>query len=213
MVFRIEIRCKEGVFDAAGESVCKSIQELGFQNIKRVQVVQVYTIDGAIDEKSIETIKCQLLVDPLTQDQVSYSNLSSVPIQSLPDFHTIEIAYNPGVMDPVEQSTLKGIQDLGVQGVSAVRTAKKYLLTGQMTSTEMNIVVNKILANKLIQHVVKHDDLLKSDQIKSRETSSSVIYVELIDASDRQLSKLSQEGQLFLNLDEMKAIQKNILSV
>ena len=33
------------------------------------------------------------------------------------------IAYNPGVMDPVEESTLKGIKDLGIDKVRSVRTA------------------------------------------------------------------------------------------
>ena len=66
----------------------------------------------------------------------------------------IEIAYNPGVMDPVEESALKGIRDLGIAQVQAVRRARRYLLYGNIPAQDLEIITSKVLSNKLIQHVV-----------------------------------------------------------
>ena len=43
------------------------------------------------------------------------------------------MAYNPGVTDPVKDSVMKAIKDLGILNVRAVATAKRYLLRGEVT--------------------------------------------------------------------------------
>ena len=46
------------------------------------------------------------------------------------DYKIVEVAYNPGVTDPVRDSVMKAIKDLGILNVHAVATAKRYLLRG-----------------------------------------------------------------------------------
>ena len=113
-------------------------------------------------------------------------------------------------MDPVEDSTLKGIKDLGFGGVSSVATSRQYFLHGKLSKKNLNLIVEKVLSNKLIQHVVDHShEQQRHTAASSRGDAFDLILVDLIQANDRQLMKLSQDGQLFLNLDEMKAIQKH----
>lgn len=207
MIWRIEIKHKKGVFDSLAESVRKSIEDLGLKNVSRVDITRIYNIEGSLTENQVEKICRDLLADPITQE-FSYSTGKPLAGRNSNGKHTIEITHNPGVMDPVEESTLKGIRDLNVQGVSAVRTAQQYDLYGSFSGKDISLITNKVLSNKLIQHVVDHSNLDKI-QIKSRRDKSfQLILVDLLGANRQKLMALSKDGQLFLNIDEMKAIQK-----
>lgn len=209
MIWRIEIKDKSGVFDAAGDSVLKDIIDCGIRSVQEVNVIQVYLVNGDIQESDARKIASDLLTDPVVQDCVVYAQNAKVPAAS--GCTTIEISYNPGVMDPVEESTLKGIRDLGISGISEVRTSKKYLVRGNPTKSELEFITNKVLMNKLIQHVVTDpQSQYKNFSIGSAQHRKiDLIQVELIGAKDQELLKISREGQLYLNLNEMKAIQKH----
>ncbi|MCX5665572.1 MAG: phosphoribosylformylglycinamidine synthase subunit PurS [Candidatus Omnitrophica bacterium] len=149
MLWRVEIREKDGFYDAVGESVKKDISDLGFKNrIKEVKFVYVYLIEAPVEESDIRRICEELLIDPVTQD---YSYRGSVSDEE--EYKVVEIAYNPGVMDPVEESGKKAIRDLGIEGVTQVKTAKKYLIKGNFSRKEILSISEKILFNKVIQHV------------------------------------------------------------
>lgn len=209
MIWRIEIKDKSGVFDAAGDSVLKDIIDCGIRSVQEVNVIQVYLVNGDIQENDARKIASDLLTDPVVQDCVVYAQNAKVPAAS--GCTTIEISYNPGVMDPVEESTLKGIRDLGISGISEVRTSKKYLVRGNPTKSELEFITNKVLMNKLIQHVVTDpQSQYKNFSIGSAQHRKiDLIQVDLIGAKDQELLKISREGQLYLNLNEMKAIQKH----
>lgn len=209
MIWRIEIKDKSGVFDAAGDSVLKDIIDCGIRSVQEVNVIQVYLVNGDIQENDARKIASDLLTDPVVQDCVVYAQNAKVPAAS--GCTTIEISYNPGVMDPVEESTLKGIRDLGIPGISEVRTSKKYLVRGNPTKSELEFITNKVLMNKLIQHVVTDpQSQYKNFSIGSAQHRKiDLIQVQLIGAKDQELLKISREGQLYLNLNEMKAIQKH----
>ncbi len=74
--------------------------------------MSVFLLEGNISREEVKRIGDELLIDPIVEQ---YSFDLKLPLQSL-SHHVVEIAYNPGVMDPVEASTIKGIRDLGVQG-------------------------------------------------------------------------------------------------
>ena len=210
MVWRVEIKEKEGVFDAFGEGAFKDILALGLSSVKDVRVTSVYVIDADMTAEQADLISRELLVDPITQEyQYSPSSSAALPKPQGDHHNIVEIAYRSGVMDPVEESTLKGIRDLGIKGVRSVRTAKQYHLFGKLTSREMGLIVDKVLANKLIQYVVGQEKVvLPAPSQGGNGRKIDVMIVDLVKANDRQLLQLSRQGQLFLNLGEMKAIQK-----
>src|SRR3989338_7373165 len=207
MIWRVEIKDQEHIFDAAGEGIHRDIADLGITSVTKVSVIQVFNLTGNLNEAQVRTVCAELLANKITQDYAYFSQ-DILPASASQQFRTIEIAYHPGVMDPVEESTLKGIRDLGIAEIQTVRTAKKYLLYGSVSSQELNTIVNKVLANKLIQQVVDPSAVQAKTVPFSPSRSVKVILVDLLKAKDRDLLKLSRQGQLFLNLAEMKAIQK-----
>ncbi len=209
MIWRVEIKDKETIFDAVGHAVFCDIQDLGIDTISKVLVEQVFLIEGQVTPRGIQKICKELLVDPVVQDY-QCTQKSKIPITKKKDCQIVEIAYNPGVMDPVEESTLKGIKDLGILNVCSVRTAKKYLLFGNPTKKQLEIIVNRVLSNKLIQHVVDFSSKkTKTPKKEVKQKENRAVIVDLLNLKEKELLKLSQDGQLFLNLNEMKTIQKH----
>ena len=200
MFYKIEIQDKSGIFDAAGESVKKGILDLGIKTVREVRFIQVYNLEGSISDLSAERISQELLTDRICQDY-SINRINKKPDKA--EF-IIEVAYNPGVMDPVEESTLKGIKDLGIDGVDSVKTAKKYIIRGKLSPQQLKTICDKLLYNKLIQHIVKSQELLPRNESFYR---FNLTHVELLNSSDKRLLEISKKGQLFLNLVEMRAIK------
>ena len=148
----------------------------------------------------------ELLADPVVQEY-RYAAKPFDGAQGKPS-HTVEIAYNPGVMDPVEASTVKAIRDLGIAGIRAVRTAKQYLFWGKPSKAQVAAITGRVLMNKLIQHaVVKPADPFKNIFSTASGNAFNMVTVDLLGSSDKGLRDLSRQGQLYLNLNEMRAIR------
>ncbi|MDD5596003.1 MAG: phosphoribosylformylglycinamidine synthase subunit PurS, partial [Candidatus Omnitrophica bacterium] len=201
MPYKIEVKDKAGIFDAVGNGVKKDILDLGLGSIRQVRFAQVYSIEGNLSAEEIKKICAELLLDKVSQD---YSIQRTVSLKGNGPYNVIEVAYNPGVMDPVEDSVLKGIRDLGIDGVSSVKTAKKYYLKGKLTPLQLKTIAEKLLYNKLIQHVVSQEHQAKAQV----DYEFKLFSVDLLSASDKRLSEISRKGQLFLNLAEMLQIKK-----
>ena len=202
------------MFDAVGQGIKKDIFDLGIKSVSEVRFVQVYIIEASLSEQGIRKICEELLTDRVAQDYVINSEEKKGTETS--PFFVIEVAYNPGVMDPVEESALKGIKDLGLEGVTTFKTAKKYLIKGSLSDGQLKIISEKLLYNKLIQHIVN----LPNTQHLTPKTQHSapnaphvgykfnLVTVDLLSASDKELMRISRAGQLFLSLPEMQAIKK-----
>jgi len=219
MIYRIEVKEKSGIFDAVGEGIKRDIADLGIKGVNRVSFIQVYLIEGEFSSNHIRKISSELLADRVVQDFSinSLNNNTQKHSRSLKSdslnsqrAKVIEIAYNPGVMDPVEESTLKGIRDLRLGEVKAVRTAKKFIIYGSINKKEFDTICEKLLCNKLIQHITKDN----KSSFRSLTAQADVVYnfnlvkVELLKARDKDLVNISKNGQLFLSQDEMRQIRE-----
>jgi phosphoribosylformylglycinamidine synthase II len=200
LITKVEIGIQPLNTDVNSEGIKKSIYDLGIKSIFQVKNYQIFYLFGELSYQEIELICVNLLADQITQTYAVNQPLE----QGQDDAWSVEITYNPGVMDPVEESTLKGIRDLGISTVSRVKTSMKYHIYGSLTETEQSTIHEKLLANKLIQHVVQPGEKIFAE---SAAYNFQLIEVDLLNADDEQLMSISRDGQLFLNLDEMKAIQ------
>jgi phosphoribosylformylglycinamidine synthase len=215
MIWRIEIKEKDGVFDSVGNGVLGDIRDLGIRKVHDVRVIQVFILEGELNGVEAERIAKQLLVDPIVQDFRISDKPFSIPLIHAKDAHLVEIAYNPGVMDPVETSTLKGIRDLGLHGVRTVRTARQFVIEGDVSAQELELIKDKALMNKLIQHAVKDPQssfksVVLGHAIKDKP---DVGRVKILGLPEKGLIELSKKGQLYLNLTEMKTIQAHFASL
>jgi phosphoribosylformylglycinamidine synthase len=196
-LYRIEVSVKEGFADPRSEALEKDILDLGIKMVRRVRVSNIYLLEGNINEKELLTICRELLADPIVEE---YSYRETPPPA---DARLVEVAYNPGVMDPVEDSVKKGIADLGITGVAAVRTAKKYLLWGEFSDDILQSVCDKLLVNSVVQHIVARKEAVALPPATYRFSLETIDIDSMDDAALMALSK----DRFWLNLKEMRIIQ------
>ena len=203
MFYKIEIKDKRGIFDAVGEGLLKDVLDLGIKTVAHAQFAQIYTLEGEISPEQANKICEELLVDKVAQEYC----INPEKKAGAKNEFVVEVAYNPGVMDPVEESTLKGIRDLGIEENITVRTAKKYILKGKLSPQQLKTISEKLLYNKLIQHIVETEELSYLS-CPIAKYQFRLVTVELLAADDNGLLDISSRGQLFLNIHEMRQIQR-----
>jgi len=212
MIWRIELRDKPGIFDAIGEGIKKDILDLNIKGVTHVEFISVYILSGNLKKTQVETIAQKLLVDPIAQTY-SINKPLQANSRNCEQSHIVEVAYNPGVMDPVEESTRKGILDLGIKGVTSVKTAKRFIIEGRLTSRQLKYISEKLLYNKVIQHVVPlhaRGVISRSgseEAIAGAQYNFKIVEVDILNADNHNLMEISRKGQLYLNLHEMQTIK------
>ncbi|MDD2866204.1 MAG: phosphoribosylformylglycinamidine synthase subunit PurL [Candidatus Omnitrophica bacterium] len=205
MYWRVDIKEKEGVFSGFCEGLLADIAHLGYQGVTDVRLHQIYFLIGSPTEPEARRIAAELLADQVIEDFELYAQ-DQVPLTPT-GYTPLQIIYNPGVMEPVEESTLRGIRDMGISSVTAVRTAKRYFFKGTLGRQDLMAVAEKLLYNKLIQSVLPEDQHSLRDFSSIPDYAFSLKTVDLLELSGRELDRLSRTGQLYLNTDEMRAIQ------
>ncbi len=206
MIWRVEVRQKENFAAPLSRGIIADIIDLKIKGVKDVRLVYVYLLQGALDRAQVETVASQLLVDPIVEE---YQIIDAAHWdRAKTNAHIVEVAYNTGVMDPIEASTIKGIRDLGFDAIEAVRTAKQYQLFGKLSAKDIQTITQRVLLNKLIQHAANPKELPSSLTIDAPKLERvDLLTVDLLKADDAALMQISSKGQLYLNLNEMRTIQ------
>ena len=97
-MYRIEVSVKEGFADPRSEGLLKDILDLGIRSVERVKVSSVYLLEGTLNDKELLAVCRELVTDPIVEEFATGD--SPAPEGA----YLVEVAYNPGVMDPVEES-------------------------------------------------------------------------------------------------------------
>jgi phosphoribosylformylglycinamidine synthase II len=204
-LFRIEVSVKAGFPDPEGDRLKMDIRDIGITTVKQASVSNIYLLEGELDETEVIKIGQELLADPVVED----FSWGEGPLSSIENGNAcvIEVAYNPGVTDPVEESVDKAIRDLGIATVKSVKTARKYSLQGDISEETLQSICDKLLVNSLIQHVVT-----KREAVALPSTTYKFVLtnVDLLNLDDKALMEVSKD-RLWLNLNEMRHI-KNYFS-
>jgi phosphoribosylformylglycinamidine synthase subunit PurSL len=201
-VYRVEISVKKGLRDPRGEALQNDIRDLGISAVEKARVNDVYLLEGDLTEDEVRRICTELLADPVIQD---YSYARSTEVLPPQGVHHIEVAYNAGVVDPVEDSIRKGIRDLGITALTSVRTAKTYLLWGELTDEAIQSICDKLLVNSVVQHVVVSHEAIPARTLRYE---FALRHVDLLGMDDDGLLAVSKHG-LWLSLEEMRAIRQH----
>ncbi|MHC4456390.1 MAG: phosphoribosylformylglycinamidine synthase subunit PurL [Planctomycetota bacterium] len=201
--WRFEVLNRPGFADVHGSSVLEDIKELGIYSIEAVQFAKVFLIEADFDKAFAERLAKELLTDPVCEQY--HIGRSKAPA-GLAKATLIEVHLKSGVTDPVAESVMAAIADIGVI-TNNVRTARKYILLGDITQSQTDTIAKKILSNDCIEVcVIGKEAEPPSPHLKPYELK--IVQWPICNIDDEGLIKLSKEKDLFLNLVEMQTIQK-----
>ena len=201
--WRFEVFNRPGFADVHGNRVLEDIRELGIRSVEAVQSAKVFLIEGEFDKGFAERLAKELLTDTVCEDY--YIGRSGAPA-GLAKATLIEVHLKSGVTDPVAESVMTAIADMGVTA-NNVRTARKYILLGDIRQSQTNTIAKKILANDCIEDIIIGSEAEPpSPHLKPYELK--IVHWPVCKLDDDGLVALSKKKDLFLNLAEMQTIQK-----
>ena len=201
--WRFEVFSRPGFSDVHGSSVLEDIKELGISSVEAAQSAKVFLIEAEFDQSFAERLAKEVLSDQVCEQ---YYIGRSGPPAGLAKATLIEVHLKSGVTDPVAESVMTAIADMGVRA-NNVRTARKYVLLGDITPGQTDTIAKKILANDCIEVVlVGNESEPPSPHLKPYELQ--IVHWPIRSLDDKGLIALSKEKDLFLNLVEMQTIQK-----
>ncbi|MBI2074713.1 MAG: phosphoribosylformylglycinamidine synthase, partial [Candidatus Levybacteria bacterium] len=187
--------------DVKGEGIQSDIRHmLRISAVEKVQTIKVYRLEG-VSKKEAKTLAEKLFCETINQTYTLNASIIGNSSQVNPE--VIEIAYQPGVMNPEVGSILKAAQDLGIHP-KAVDSSWEYALHGKLNKEKAKEIATKLrLYNPLIEHIVEKEP--ETLLIEGKVGPTSTIPIRTM--NDKELLELSKD-KLFLNLEELQTIKR-----
>jgi phosphoribosylformylglycinamidine synthase len=201
--WRFEISSKQGFLDVHGKDTLEDIRQLEIQSVQDVISEKVFLIEADFDQNFAQRVAVELLSDPVCQD--SYIGKSAIPAGPM-SASLVEVHLKSGVTDPVAESVLAALKDMGANNVSSVRTGRKYVLLGNISDEEIETIARRVLANDCIEDVIYGSDA-EPPSPHTEPYQMQLTEIPIRNLNDDQLMQLSKDMDMFLNLKEMTTIQ------
>ena len=184
---------------ARDKAIEESLADFGID--ADVRVSDAYYISGSLSDDDVEEISERLLSDALTQEYEIRSRRKK-------GSWIVEVRYKDNVSDPAEDSIVKAIKDLG-KDAKAARTAKRYCIKSDISEKDVEMLCKKMLANDIVEEYYYGYEELEAPEPKITEgkAKNEINKVEIIEAGDEELQRISSEGVLSLSPEEMKAVK------
>ena len=136
MVYRVFVEKKQGL-DHEAASLCKEINTfLGIESLARVRVINRYDVENATAE----------LFDYATRTVLSEPQLDNVASEiDAQGACVFAVEYLPGQYDQRADSAAQCMQIISCKDRPAVRTAKVYLLYGELTEAQITAIKKHVI--------------------------------------------------------------------
>lgn len=216
MLWEIDLHPAANSADLAAAAVTVDALDLAIADDLAVAAAHGYLLQGEqLDLAAVQRVARDLLADAVVEEfvvgPVNDPQLTAAPAR-LNGQHgaaqLIHVLLKPGVMDPVAQSAADAIGDLGVDA-DAVRTIRKYWVAG-LDERQLAQLGSRVLANDAIEQVFVGD--LPLERIEHGAAYQYELQtVAMRELDDEGLMRLSREGQLYLQLPEMRTIQSRFV--
>ncbi|MGC8657750.1 MAG: AIR synthase-related protein, partial [Desulfomonilaceae bacterium] len=207
MAHRIDVCLKQSLPDPAGKRLAGRIMsDLGLV-AEDIRVADSFIIDMDLDALALETIAEEVFRDPVIQD-FTIDNPINLPFDWL-----VEVGYRPGVTDNIGRTAREAVErtlNLKPRSAGGVYSKKLYFFRGRLTHDQVERIAKDLLANDLIQscEIFSPTDDRSTVTVPKVSSKANILVREIdLNMSDDELLRISQEGVLALNLEEMKAIQ------
>jgi phosphoribosylformylglycinamidine synthase len=163
-----------------------------------------YLIEGDFDRPTVERIANILLADPV----IEFAEVTPAVDVTLSS-STITVLRKPGVMDPVASTAQSAIAQLGCRA-NGVKTYRRFIFPSDADRVLLELVAVKVLANSAIDQIV-FGPLRQEHLARGSKYELVKITVPIRDLDDDGLARLNRDGQLFLNIAEMRAIRDHFI--
>ena len=172
-----------------------------FETSPKITTAKVYRVEGISGKQSKVLAKklfCEKINQEYTLDKPIIRKASAV----------IEISYKPGVMNPEVASIIKSANDLNIYPTAA-DSSYEYGFYGKITKDKAYEIIKALgLFNKTVEYIVEIPP--KTLLIKGALGKTTIVPIRKM--GDEGLLSLSKD-KLFLNLPEMKIIQKYFIKI
>jgi len=210
MPVRLEIKLKNHLFDAEGNSIKRKSREYFGFDIDQIRVIRVITIDKKFNQRDLKKIKEEIFTNPVTEIS-SYSPIAE-------DFDwLIWVGYKPGVKDSAGSTAIEAIEDLlkiKFNEGESVYTSKIYEIQGKLDISQIERIARELLANELI-HQWK---VFSKDKWDPNEGIGMIIPKVMIRhkpevkkfliSTDEDLKRISDKRGLALNENDIPIIRE-----
>jgi len=143
----------------------------------------------------------KLLSDPVVQT-VSSATFQVSGAERVEN--VVEVAFRPGVTDPVAHEIVRAAHELGFQGVQRAATGLRFEVEG-LNLAQVEKLAKQLLANNVIQHWTVGE--ITPSFPEDAESSGEVEIIPIRFLSDDELLSVSSARRAALDLAEMQAIQ------
>ena len=212
MAYRIEVSYRENVKDVPAQKLKKKLKTDLNIDVEATHVVDVYTVDATLDQRTFDIIRSDAFVDSVIQKSIN------------DDFTlfdadwVIEVGFKPGVTDNVGRTAkevIEAISGASFQNGEAVYTSRMYFLKGALSETDVVRIAEGTLANTLInRYAHKTIDQYKRDGgmgvYVPRVTLAAEPVVETVDFNIdmEELLKINRERTWALSREELTVIRE-----
>lgn len=185
--------------------IARSARRIGLQKVSAVTRSDIYFVRGIIAPGEFGLLGRFLFCDPVTQE----FDVGECPPASTDGVQAIEVAYHPGVTDPVADEIVRSAREFGILGLDAASTAQRYeiVCTGgeRLNESELNLLAGKILANPVIQrYAVGHIEPSFPGQTGG---DFRVEQIPLHEMDEKALERVNETRRAALDPEEMKAMR------
>jgi phosphoribosylformylglycinamidine synthase subunit PurSL len=207
-VYRFVVKPKTGN-DPHSIAYLSDARSLGLSQIEEIKVSDIYFIEGSLSEADQQTLAYTLLADPIIQE-AHCRRINPVEgdltTKTLDACFSVEVAYHPGVTDPVAEQIVRAAHILGIDTVQRAATGKQFSIRGRGLSRGfIDQFAARFLSNPTIQSYVI-GEITPVFPLQA-ESTSDVTFFSIRGYDPAQLLNLSKDRRAALDLAEMQAIQ------
>lgn len=204
MIWRVNVRARAGRVDGQGRTAFTALRNAGLSSVDEVRSFRVTLIDADWDEASATRMARALLVDPVIEE---CSVFSAAETPEVPRGHSAVLLFKkPGVTDPVEQSAIKAISDLGAEA-ERVRCGTLYHVRGRIGEEELRKAVLSTLANEAVDEIRIGERSFESISVGA-PCAFELKRIDLLEADDDELKLINESMQLSLTRKELHVIRE-----
>ena len=199
-IYRFVVRFNQR--DPRSDGLLADARALRFNDLRRIECQDLYFVEGQLSQDELQRLALTLLTDPVTQS-VEAMELPH-PSPRMLGSVIVEVAYRPGVTDPVAGEIVRAAHELGFGGVHRAATGFRYIVEGGNEVTGHRLA-QRLLANAVIQRYTVGE--IEPAFPLEAESSGQTETIPVRGLTDEQLLAVSKERRAALDLAEMKAIQ------